>query len=616
MYSDPVAQVPENPLGTAVDEQLQRILSSSTFGQAGRLRDLLQYLVARTAGGGDAVKEMVVALDVFGRDSHDPKTDSVVRVTAGKLRSKLEEYYAGPGRLDPVRIDLPKGSYTLVFSNRDLRVAPRPYRRWAVAVVAGVGAIVAVIAVPGMWKWYGPLRAEVPSVAVLPFIDLSPQRDFDYFCDGLTEELIDSLARVRGLDVVARTSAFQFKGKPYDIRAIGRQLGARAVLEGSVRRSGDQLRVTAQLNDSRSGYHLWSRTYEIRMAEIFSTQEQIVRAIVSAVQTRGDQMPRVEGHRNLDAWQHYLRGRFLAGQRKPGSAKQAVAAFEQALAIDPNLAPAHAEVARATFALASPGGPLSPSDAKARIEHSIDAALRLDPNLPEAYDVQGRKLAALDWDWNAAIASHRRAVDLSPGSAQAHTNFGITLAFLGREEGIEVARRAAKLDPLSIRARQLLSQALYFQKRYREAMQASQEAIALDGKNDQPYIGLSLAQAAQGDYGSAVRSAEAGWGLQRGSENVAWLGLIAHPYAASGKRDKAIELLRQIEEVSKAQYVSPMIFARVHIGLGNTDRVFEYLRRGFEQHDILMPWLKCDMRFDSIRGDPRYQELLLAMKMN
>jgi TolB-like protein len=403
-----MAGLPSHPSRTAVDEQLQRILSSSTFVQAGRLRDLLKYLAARAVSGGEAVKEMVVAVEVFGRDSHDPKTDSIVRVTAGKLRSKIEEYYAGPGRFDPVRMELQKGSYTLVISHRDIEAPTRPYRRWVLAVTAGVGVIVAI---PSMWRWYGPLRDEVPSVAVLPFLDLSPQRDLDYFCDGLTEELIDALARVHGLDVVARTSTFEFKGKPYDVRAIGRQLSARAVLEGSVRRSGDQLRVTAQLNDSQSGYHLWSRTYEIRMAEIFSTQEKIVRAIVSAMQSRGDQVPRSEGHRNLDAWEHYLRGRFLTGQRKPGSRKQAIAAFEQSLIIDPNLAPAHAEIARAVYALAIAGGPFSPSEAGARFEHHIDAALRLDPNLPQAYDVQGLKLAAFDWDWKAAIASHRRAVE-------------------------------------------------------------------------------------------------------------------------------------------------------------------------------------------------------------
>lgn len=177
-------------------------------------------------------------------------------------------------------------------------------------------------------------------------------------------------------------------------------------------------------------------------------------------------------------------------------------------------------------------------------------------------------------------------------------------------------RRAAKLDPLSLPPRYWLSQAMYFQKRYPEAIQASQEAIAFDRKNDQTYIGLSLAQAAQGDYGSAVRSAEAGWGLHRDPANVAWLGLIAHHYALWGKRDKALELLRRIEDSSKAQYVSPIILARVHMGLGNTERVFEYLRRGFEHHDVLMPWLKCDMRFDSIRGDPRYQELLRGMNMD
>jgi serine/threonine-protein kinase len=479
-----VNPVPLPPPRTAVDEQLQRILASPTFAQADRLRHLLSYLVTNAADGGAPIKETVVALEVFGRDSHDPKTDSIVRVTAGKLRSKLEEYYSGPGLTDPVRMVLPKGSYSLLISSREVEAPRRHNRRWWLTGAAAV-ATAAAVAVPLIWRSYSPLGSEVPSVAVLPFLDLSPERDFEYFCDGLTEELIDSLAQVQGLDVVARTSAFEFKGKPHDVRAIGQRLGVRAVLEGSVRRSGDQIRVTAQLNDARNGFHLWSRTYDIRMAEIFSTQEKIVRAIVDAMQTADDQPPRAEARRNLDAWEHYLRGRFMVSQRKPGSGPQIIAAFEQALAIDPNLAPAHVAIARATFGLASAGSPLSASDAKARIDRSIDAALRLDPTSAEAYDIQGRKLAVLDWDWNAAITSHRRAVELSPGSAEAHTNYGQTLAYLGRKESIDELRRAAKLDPLSLAPRRLQTQALFFLRRYPEAVRNAQEIIASDSKDDQ-----------------------------------------------------------------------------------------------------------------------------------
>ena len=298
-------------------------------------------------------------MEVFGRKpSYDPRLDGVVRVEAVKLRSRLKDYYETDGAADPVRIDLPKGGYLPCFEELSHAVEPiekvaaPPRRAWwtdwrwraslfALVVLAGI--LLARTAHPR------PATPDSSSIAVLPFVNLSSDKENEYFSDGLTDDLIDALTKVRGLRVVARGSAFQFKGKNPDIRAVGRQLNVATVLEGSVQRSGDRLRITAQLSSVADGYHVWSQTYDRRLADVFAVQDEISRAIVGALEVRVAVDPGrrlVESStQDLEAYNLYLQGRFHLNQWRPESVRKGIEYFTQAIAKDPAYAPAYAGMA-------------------------------------------------------------------------------------------------------------------------------------------------------------------------------------------------------------------------------------------------------------------------------
>ncbi len=239
-------------------------MASGPFAESERLRRFLRFTVEQTLQGqADRIKEYLIGVEVFGREeSFDPRTDSIVRVQAGKLRARLEKYYATEGSSDPVLIEYPKGSYVPLFRNRQAN-GRRAWRRWR--MLAAATATLVLVGLASYWMMERrvagrPTVSGPASIAVLPFADLSPDKDQEFFCDGITEELINTLARFEGLRVVARTSAFEFKGKGQDIRKIGAQLGVATLLEGSVRKQGNRLRVTVQLNNVADGFHLWSQT--------------------------------------------------------------------------------------------------------------------------------------------------------------------------------------------------------------------------------------------------------------------------------------------------------------------------------------------------------------------
>jgi adenylate cyclase len=250
-----------NPAAVLV--QLEKVVASATFKRADRMSRFLRFIVEETLQGrGSTLKEYLVGVEVFDReDSYDPRTDPVVRGEARRLRSKLMEYYEGEGRKDPVRIHLPKGNYAAVFE----------------ASAASTAVVEAVSLATG------PGPADLRSVAVLPFLNLSPNPENEYFSDGLTEEIIHALGKVTGMSVVARTSVFQYKGKAYDIRKIGEELGAQTLLEGSVRKSSERLRISAQLINATDGYHLWSETYDRSMVDMLTIQEELSSAIVTTL---------------------------------------------------------------------------------------------------------------------------------------------------------------------------------------------------------------------------------------------------------------------------------------------------------------------------------------------
>src|SRR5271168_1038848 len=294
----------------AVQAELEKILSSPGFANADRLSRFLRFSVSEyLTGQTDRLKESLLGVEVFGRKpSYDPRVDAVVRTEAVKLRARIREYYDTEGAEDPLIIDLPKGGYIPKFRLREkepvpeasvstpvippvaaLDVVPEPGRLWpryltAVAIVVAVFSVAIYMGTRDRQvRAHGPIEN---AIVVLPFADLSPDRDQEYFCDGMTEEIIDSLTQVGGFRVVARTSAFAFKGKQQDIREIGKKLNVGAVLEGSVRKDGNLLRVTAQLNSVADGYHLWSETYERELKDVFAVQDEIAKAIVNTLQLK------------------------------------------------------------------------------------------------------------------------------------------------------------------------------------------------------------------------------------------------------------------------------------------------------------------------------------------
>src|SRR5713101_3634928 len=268
------------PTADEVRGQLTKITSSKVFGDSARLTRFLAYLVEETlAGRGPLLKEFKVGVDVFDRpESFDPRTDSVVRAQGTRLRGKLAEYYSAEGASDPIAIELPRGSYTASFQRRIAHPEPGARKPKRLKALVAAAILVGVMAAAAAFVLFERGRGHSPagtSVAVLPFVNMSGDKENEYFSDGLTEEIIDALAKVNGLRVVARTSAFQFKSRASDIRQIGKALNVGTVLEGSVRKTGNRLRITAQLNDVSNGYHLWSNTFDADNQDIFRVQSEI-----------------------------------------------------------------------------------------------------------------------------------------------------------------------------------------------------------------------------------------------------------------------------------------------------------------------------------------------------
>jgi TolB-like protein len=487
---------------TAVEEQLQRILASDIFLNSHRLSKFLRFIVAATLKGeGERIKEYLIGLEVFGRNSsYDPRADPVVRVEAGRLRLKLAEYYRSRGEADPLLIELPKGSYVPVFQSRTSRLeteAPpgiakrvRRHRFWAAV------AIVSVIASASAYYLYTRSKSigGPTSVVVLPFLNLSGSSENDYLSDGVTEELTTALAEVRGLRVVARTSAFQFRGKGEDVRKIGQQLNVGAIMEGSVRRSGDELHVTAQLISTQNGYHLWSGTYDGGRGELYSIEDQIVRQTIRmlGVATTGDgQNSQNRRTENPQAHDLYLEGRYFWNKRDLPDMERSVQLFETAIRKDPNYALAYAGLAD-TYVVMAGNGQKPYSEVMPPARAALDRALELDPKLPQAHITDAMLISP--WD-PAKLRKFRQASELSPGYATAHHWYGVVLTAAGHfEEADRELREAQILDPLSPIITESLAENFYFWRRYDSTIEQVQRIREMGSTLGDPFLGLAFLQ--------------------------------------------------------------------------------------------------------------------------
>jgi serine/threonine-protein kinase len=592
-----------------VEAQLDRILKSALFANAERRSLLLRFLVERgLEGRSDALKEHEIGRVVFGRPaSYDPRVDPIVRVQVSSLRSKLREYYAGDGKDAPLLIEFPRG-YVPQFQRRSVLEIPQNSRP----------------EIQPIRRTQAPLRQRgaAKTVAVLPFLDLSSGNDQEYFCDGVTEEIINTLAQVSQVGVVARTSAFLFKGKNVDVRQVGAQLNVQAVLEGSIRKEEDRLRVVARLTSVDTGFVLWSATYDEKMRDVIAVQERIAEALVSALEvrfcrSRRRRLSRRSYKTNVELYDLYLLGRYYLNKQTEEGLKKSASVFEQVIARDGSYAPAFSGLADSYLQLGL-SDLVAPKDVMPKASAAAKKALELDDGLAEAYTSLGSVQALHDWEWTKVRKTFQRAIRFNPCYAPAHQWYALfSLSPTGSlPEAIEELQEAIRLDPLSLVLHTDLAALSYLARRPDEAIAQCRRPIDLDPSFFRSYWVLGLAYAQKGSYAEAFRNFEKARELAGDTTYVAQiLSGLAHVNALSGERDQARQYIRELESLASREYISPFWIAMAHVSLNQREEVFSGLDKACEVRD---PWLFIFPNLPvaaPLESDPRYRSLLHRMSL-
>jgi TolB-like protein/DNA-binding SARP family transcriptional activator len=585
-------------------------LSPDDEGEARNLIELLGRLGDR-AGAVQAYEEFARRLRVEFEVEPAPETLATIKaVRTRQLASELT-VTVPPARVaaappEPARVS-PKSESPAQAQSR------RPW--WVFSGIIGI-LVFGAIALLGVVR--GPDASDLPAqptaIAVLPFVNMSPDGANEYFSDGMTEEIITALSKVEGLRVAARTSAFAFKGKSESVNEIGRQLRVGTVLEGSVRRAGDRLRITAQLISAKDGYHLWSEVYDRDLRDVFAVQEEIAQAIVGALRVKlsGEATAMVvRPTADLTAYDLYLKGRHAVNQRSSGSLVQAVAYFDQAIGRDPRFAEAYAGLADAYVLL--PGYSVTKSsEAWPKGRAAAERALALDSTLAEAHTTLAYGTFLFDSDWRAAEQGFRRAIALNPDYATAHHWYGDFLAGRGNLEGyLHEIRRAEELDPLSRQIGTEVGRALYALRRNDEAVTQLQQVLRADPAFAGAHVTLGRVYMEQNRLAEAIGEFQQAVELRgRNALDVAYL---ASGYALAGKRSEAQRLLVELEGRSRHEHVPPTVLAIVYIGLGQDERAFDLLDRAVAEHDGWFAEFIFHPTFDPLRSNPRYAGLLQTL---
>ncbi len=456
-----------------------------------------------------------------------------------------------------------------------------------------------------------------PSIAVLPFSNMSADPEQEYFCDGIAEEIINALTHVESLRVVARTSAFAFKGEKLDIRDIGSKLNVETILEGSVRKAGPHLRITAQLVNVDDGYHLWSERYDRQMENIFEIQDEIAGTIVDKLKVKliGVSKTRLVKRYtdNLEAYNLYLKGRHLLDKMTPEALTKSIEYFQQAIERDPNYALAYAGLSESYLWLGFMEF-ISPKEVYPKAKEAALKALEIDDTMVEAWASLASVKSYFDWDWAGAEKEFKHAVELNPNSAIPHNQYGLYLANIGRfDEAVAMTARALELDPLSARWTQSLGYYYFLWGKQDEAIGQLQNAIELDPSFPFAYWNLGAVYLQKRLYEEAIPEFQKAETLSGGAPFFK-VGL-AYAYGVAGRRDEAIKVLHQLEQPSKQTYVSSLWIVWIYTCLGEIDQAFQWLDKAYKERASMLvctptfPWL------DPLRDDPRFHDLLRRMNL-
>jgi TolB-like protein/cytochrome c-type biogenesis protein CcmH/NrfG len=548
---------------------------------------------------------------------------------ARQIQNKIDLPVQRIGKADLKNIRMPIEIYRLVLpwepthSQRlTFSLAQKGGRRIAIGLAALL--ILGLATTAGLNLWQKPQQQQPPTspakhrIAVLPFANISADPQAEYFADGMTEELISHLSRISSLGVIGRTSVMTYKGKDKKLADIGRELNVGTILEGSVRKIGDKVRITAQLIDMPSEEHLWSQDYDRELRDVFAIQNDIAKRVTDALQVQlgaGEkQLLDRKGTENLDAYNAYLKGLYHMNKYTEEGFKTAIKHFGEAVEKDPGYAQAYAMTA---FSYDNLGffGFLPQKVAFSKGRAAITKALELDDTRPEAYAELGN-IKVYDYDWSGAEQAFKRAVELGPNSAVAHYWYGISyLSPMERHnEAIAAIRRALELDPLSLQINGDLVCAFHHAGRYPEALAQSRKVLEMDPNHFVALWCQGQTYMAEKKYAEAIASFQ-----KMEAATSGWSGakaMLGWAYAAAGQKDKAKGLLAELGKKAKHEEVPPIFFVAVLGALDEKDEAFRWLERAYEERSGYLVYLKVDSWYDSVRADPRFSALLRRMRLD
>jgi len=454
-------------------------------------------------------------------------------------------------------------------------------------------------------------------LAVLPFKSMDAHEGSDYFSDGITEDVITQLSRIGRFRITSRTSIMPYKNTQKSLRDIAGELRVHYVLEGSVRRAGDSIRIVAQLIDASTDAHIWSETYDQEFTNIFSIQSDVAKKIAATLNTTlsPTETERIESRptADLEAYDLYLKGRFHWNKRSPADLHKSVVHFQQAIQRDTMYASAFAGLADA-FILLGDFTELRPADAYPKAKAMAEKAIRLDPSLAEAHTSLAYAVMHYDWDWTKATREFNRAIELSPKSAQAHCWYALLQTVLGRSDDAMLSiGKAQELDPFSAVVRTDIGLALYFLGKYDVAQEQVRKAIELDPVFATAHMLEAALNEQKHAYENAVVKFSQLSAVSYG--HPASVAALAHAYAIAGRRDDAENMLEVLQQTSDDRYVAPYWIAAVYAGLHQPDRAFEWLAKAYTDRDGLLVFLPVDPRFGGLRSDRRFVEILRKMNL-
>jgi len=625
---------------------LEKILASPVFAGSRRTQDFLRLIVSHALDGDvDNLRERMIGAEMFGRPvSYDTGSDSVVRVRASEVRKKLAQYYSKSSQAkSEVRIELPSGSYVPRFhfehldepattaatapdhstlpldqqsggaavaaaQSRENRPRFKPLLTPRLAVVGGLSLCLIILA--GYWaarKWMNGSGSPkgIHSIAILPLENLSGSPDQNYFADGMTEELINDLGQVSTLRVISLTSSMSYKGTKKTLPEIAHELSVDGVVEGGVLREGNQVRVSVQLIDARNDRPIWAHTYLRDLSGVSSWQGEVAQAIADEVSSdiTPQQQAQLTRKSSVDpaAQDDYLHGILL---READNCKDAIADFNRAIEKDPSYAQAHSALA-SCYGMLGESGRMPYEQAFGLQKTEALKAIALDDYLSEAHAELANTAMTLDWDWPVAEAEFHRALELNPNSATNHEKYAFYLVRTGHpNEALAEIQRSVDLDPVSGSTFHAEGFVYYFSHQYDQALDVARTVRGLKINLSDWNLLTGASYAEKGMYSEAIAA------FLKSGNGAYSLGHLGNAYARAGRKQAAQRLISQLEEDVRKQGVGRYEIALVYASLGDSRNAFKWLDDAYLAHDVGLVYLKVDPCLNSLRADPRFEDLV------